>query len=176
MDTGNTECCFFYLNPEWVYNFIKFPKEKDSLDSLAKNIHPLHVTLPMAKSLPQFSILCAGDDAHSKFITTIPAAVDTKCALISNHQRDYQINADDLDSQERETLPFSDHTVQKVGKYACMMDSNPELNRKQQTDTASKKKINLNSHITGKFKDLQKIYEMVCFFKSRTYVAKMSFF
>lgn len=112
--------------------------------------------------------------------TTAYAPAPASGGYYARRQAQREMYSPDEDSQDRDdrlAAPYSGvyPSPQKSttgGKFACMIDSNPELNPARDRDSNSmqgedkaslnkKKKMNLNSHITDKFKDLYKIYEMV---------------
>jgi hypothetical protein len=169
-------CSYYYLSPEWVYAFIKSANKEDSASLLATNLHPLHMTLPWAVSLPQHNITCSNVPAEKD---KPPAGTGAGGGGGGGYyaRRQVQRDSQDQDSQDREenfsaSLPPTPRKGGGGGRYACMIDSNPELNptttsrggaggSNHETETVMKKKQNLNAHITDKFKELQKIYEMV---------------
>lgn len=213
MDDTNSNfnnICYYYLSPDWVFDFIKSPqKQINECDSACSQLitymHPLHSSLPWAKSLPQHNISTVSVGATTS-ITTLPDS--TSKNTISNHNtttnerentiahiaggyyprreafkrerlqrgergEDSQDQDQDIDSQDRDECPVFIPPPQKQRKgggitYACMIDSNPELNPPSREEIGTnqraepiKKKTNLNKHITDKFKELYKIYEMV---------------
>ena len=137
------------------------------------------MSLPWATSLPQHNISCSTSDStnllksnqsnnttnsihNDKESITLPASG----GYYARRQIQREVDSQDQDSQDRDECPvvFKPSPQKKGGKFACMIDSNPELNpmrRSNEKEETFKKKINLNAHITDKFKDLYKIYEMV---------------
>jgi hypothetical protein len=109
----------------------------------------------------------AADDRCPAATTTTTEEIHASTTAVRKIRHRVERDSQDKDSQDREALPAYVPSPKKKGgaRFACMIDSNPELNPTQGTSsqhaTAPQKKENLNAHITDKFKDMCKIYEMV---------------
>lgn len=145
---------------------------------LVNHLHPLHLSLPLAKHFPEYNVVpgCTGRlllSNEEKIPTTtgdMSQDIDQSdvAPRVSRYaHRQVQRDSQDLDSQDGDmnhNMPSVPSPQKKGGQYACMMDSNPELNSTNlggEKVLPLQKKVNLNAHITDKFKELYKIYEMV---------------
>jgi len=164
------ECAYYYLTPEWAYAVIKSGSDScDKDEILGKHLHPLHNSLPWAElHSVQHSIPCTGGRTDSGSGVKSAASTTNDFESYYNRRkaaRELDNESEDQDSECLDNVPaLSPQPPPKQrGKFACMIDSNPELNPTRPgvaQPVVAPKKTNLNSHITDIFKELHKIYEM----------------
>jgi hypothetical protein len=167
----DSTCTYYYLTPDWVYAFIKFGFSLDRESNLLKNIHPLHPSCPWAKPFPEQTFIsvyqCSRDSSNSnRDVAPLDEADREDHVSRSRTKRSLRsLESKDQDSEELDNMiAYNVSPRKKSGKFACMIDSNPELNDSKDNNkniVPSQRAKNLNTHITDKFKELHKIYEMV---------------